>query len=171
MRNSNIKFKASLGSSARIITVAVTVMFLVIIAGQFIYFKNDGLLVTNLVIALLPLIYLVVFALSPKEYIINHEELVIKKVMGKTVIRRASIVGIEILQQKDVSGALRTFGVGGLFGYFGKFYKKQLGSMNWYATRLDTPVLITTIDNVKYLLSPDEPIRFSEALKTHKRFN
>ncbi len=146
-------------------------MFLVIVVGQLVYFQNDGPMATNLVIALLPLIYLVVFMMSPREYVINHEELVIRKVIGKTVIRRASIVGIEILQHKDISGAVRTFGVGGLFGYFGKFYKKQFGSMNWFATRLDTPVLINTIDNVKYLLSPDEPIRFSEALKTHKRFN
>ncbi len=62
---------------------------------------------------------------------------------------------------KDKMGwAIRIFGVGGLFGYFGKFANKEMGNMTWYATRRDKTVLVTTTGNKKIIVTPDEPEAF-----------
>lgn len=161
-----MKFRASLGKSARIITVVISIVFVGILVGQVFFAQMEEPMATKLAVGLIPLIYLLVLGLSPRGYEVNREELVIRRLFGKVVIKRSSIVGLDIIQHKDISGAVRTFGVGGLFGYFGKFYNKQFGSMKWYATRLDTPVMITTIDNVKIVVSPDQPVRFGEALRS-----
>ena len=57
-------------------------------------------------------------------------------------------------------GVIRTFGVGGLFGYYGQFYNSKIGSMTWYATRQNNTVLVRTIDNKNIVLTPDEPEKF-----------
>lgn len=73
------------------------------------------------------------------------------------VIERNDIADIRQLAPEQLSGSIRTFGVGGLFGYFGKFSNPKLGSMTWYATRRDKAILIITNDNKRLLLTPDEP--------------
>jgi hypothetical protein len=64
------------------------------------------------------------------------------------------------LDKEKIGWAIRTFGVGGLFGYYGKFANTKLGSMTWYATRKDRAILVRTIDNKKIILTPDEPEKF-----------
>ncbi len=65
-----------------------------------------------------------------------------------------------MLDKEKIGWAIRTFGVGSLFGYYGKFANTKLGSMTWYATRKDKTVLVRTIDNKKIILTPDEPEKF-----------
>ena len=59
----------------------------------------------------------------------------------------------------------RTFGVGGLYGYYGKFYNRTFGSMTWYATRRDKLVLVKFQNKKKIILTPDEPVALIAALK------
>lgn len=72
-------------------------------------------------------------------------------------IERSHIKSLQLLDKKKLKGAIRTFGVGGLFGYYGKFANSTLGSMTWYATRMDKAILIETIANKKIIVTPDEP--------------
>ncbi len=62
---------------------------------------------------------------------------------------------------------IRTFGVGGLFGYYGEFVNWKLGNMTWYATRRDKTVLIETVDDKKLIVTPDEPEAFIKQLCEH----
>lgn len=50
---------------------------------------------------------------------------------------------------------IRTFGNGGLFGYFGKFYNAAFGKMTWYATRRNNYLVLSTSENGKIVLTPD----------------
>ncbi len=60
-------------------------------------------------------------------------------------------------------GSLRTMGNGGLFGYYGGFWKKGVGNYLLYATRSDRFV---SIDNgKKYFLTPDDPELFIEEVR------
>jgi hypothetical protein len=75
-------------------------------------------------------------------------------------IDRNQIKSVELLDKEQLAWVFRTFGVGGLFGYYGKFANTKLGSMTWYATRRNKTVLIETLDNKKIILTPDEPEKF-----------
>lgn len=70
------------------------------------------------------------------------------------------MISAEVLEKDALYWSIRTFGVGGLFGYFGKFANAKLGNMTWYATRRDKTVLIKTAGNKKIILTPDDPNQF-----------
>jgi hypothetical protein len=53
-------------------------------------------------------------------------------------------------------GTIRTFGVGGLFGYFGKFHTPNIGHITFYATQRVNKVLIVTKQGKKIILTPDD---------------
>ena len=63
------------------------------------------------------------------------------------------------ISNNDMGLTIRTFGVGGLFGYFGKFFNSKIGRLTMYGTRRNNTVLIET-DNKKIILTPDDPIEF-----------
>jgi hypothetical protein len=76
------------------------------------------------------------------------------------------IKSIELLDKESLKGTIRTFGVGGLFGYWGKFSNNKIGVMTWYATKRENAVLITTFSNKKVLLTPDNPELFVSVIRS-----
>lgn len=62
-------------------------------------------------------------------------KLVIHRAFLDIKIDRSQIASLELLDKEKVAGSIRTFGVSGLFGYYGKFANTNIGSMTWYATR------------------------------------
>jgi hypothetical protein len=67
---------------------------------------------------------------------------------------------VQLLDKETLSWSVRVFGVGGFFGYFGKFANTKLGTMIWYATPKDNIVLVEMLNNKKIILTPDEPEKF-----------
>lgn len=63
-------------------------------------------------------------------------------------------------------GSIRTFGIGGLFGYIGYYKNSILGSYKAYATNSDNTVLIETNHNGKIVITPDDPNEFIESLNS-----
>lgn len=61
---------------------------------------------------------------------------------------------------------IRTFGVGGLFGNYGKFYTQGLGNITMYGTQNKNFILIKT-ENKKILITPDD-LRIIDHLKSRK---
>jgi len=60
-------------------------------------------------------------------------------------------------------GSVRTFGVGGLFGYFGWFRNATLGSYRAYATNEEHTVVLELADET-IVITPDAPDDFVEAV-------
>jgi len=75
--------------------------------------------------------------------------------------RGIEIEGVSVLPSGSLRGAVRTFGVGGLFGHYGWFYRK--GAFRLYATRTDRLVEVV-IEGRRIVVSPDEPQRFVDGL-------
>jgi len=63
---------------------------------------------------------------------------------------------IKVLEFHDLTGLVRTFGNGGLFGYYGKFYSRKQGKMTLYTTRRDNRIMIITKADKKIIISPDD---------------
>ena len=153
-------YKTSLDKLAKAVTIGVTILFAVIIVGQFSIIKITGRAIPIYTTVALLLIYFIAFAFSPIHYQLSADQLIIHRFFKDVIIDRTQIKTVELLDKEKISWAIRTFGVGGLFGYYGKFANAKLGSMTWYATRKDRTVLVSTMNNKKIILTPDEPERF-----------
>ena len=153
-------YKTSLDNLAKGITIGVTILFVAILIGQFSITKDTGWAVPIFTTVTLFLIYFISFAFSPINYEVSAQHLTIHRLLIDVNIDRSQIKSVELLDKEQLAWVIRTFGVGGLFGYYGKFANTKLGSMTWYATRRNKTVLIVTLDNKKIILTPDEPEKF-----------
>lgn len=158
-------FTTSLDKLAKGVTIAVTFLFAFIIISQFMLVKEIGFVFPTSVCILLVFTYLLAFTFKPIHYKINNKQLVIHRFWNDVKIDFNTIKHIEYLDKEKMSWVVRTFGVGGMFGYFGQFYNAKIGSMTWYATRRNKTVLIITNNQKKIVLTPDEPEEFVMRLK------
>ena len=149
-------YKTSLDKTAMIMTAGVTILFAVIIAKQYPLIRDEGRAVPLFTTVACLLIYGLSYAFRPAGYSVTAEELVIHRPLRDVRIKRSNIRSAEAVDPAEVSGAIRTFGVGGLFGYYGRFANFNLGRMTWYATRRDRTVLIRTADGRKIVVTPDD---------------
>lgn len=157
-----MKFKASLDTLAIIITLATVILFFIL--GYFsvrALAHSHGDLTTLLVhggiLLLLTATLAGCYLYAPQSYVIDKEHLVIIRPAGNIKINLADILSVTPIPDNPWIGAIRTFGVGGLFGYYGKFYASSYGSMTYYATKLKGKILIQTRKNKKIILTPDDP--------------
>ena len=117
----------------------------------------------NLLPGIFPFVILVVaYLYQAKTYDFTDNFLVIKQ-RGKSV----QIPLKEILSFEHIisAGNIRTFGIGGLFGYIGKFN----GNENWYVTNKQKLIKINT-QNAVYVVSPEDTDDFKNKLKAIIKF-
>jgi hypothetical protein len=158
-------FRASYGISAKVTTTLIIALFVALALTEFL---DDEAAPSNFIL-IMPFVLLLVVGISylssVKHYEVTDSELIIHKPLGKTIFKKSDITSAALIDRKMLRFALRTFGIGGVFGHYGEFYTGKLGSMTWYRTRLDNPVMIHT-KNKKIVLSPDEPQKFIAALQS-----
>lgn len=140
-----MEYKASMDNLAYIITIGVV--------GLGVYMFLGSKIIVSLI---LMMVVLLAFLWSPRRYYVNEIELVIVRFIGKVSIPLDSIAEIETPNKELTKGVVRTFGVGGLFGYFGKFYNSRLGQMDFYVTQRKNYVLIKLYSGKKIMLSPND---------------
>jgi len=159
-----MKYKASLDKLAK----AISFLF-VIISIFFLFFPNffsieeqEEVKIIFFVIPFLIFISILCFILKPSYYILEDETIIIHRIFKDVKILRSDILKVELVPAEKLKWSIRTFGVGGLFGYFGKFYNRNIGSMTWYATQRENFVLIKTSKN-NIIITPDEAEDFVES--------
>ena len=160
--------KASLDKTAIVITLAVTLLFAVIIGGQYPLIKDEGGSAPMFAMVICIFIYFFSLAFRPLDYRVTPQELIIRRPLVNVRLKIADIQSVEWIDKHQIAGAIRTFGVGGLFGYYGQFANLSLGRMTWYATRRDKPVLIKMGSGQKIILTPDQPERLIEDVKNQQ---
>jgi hypothetical protein len=159
-------FKASLDALARNLSIALAILFGSMIVVHIGLMKDTGTIASLFVIILLLIIFLSAFLFRPKGYVVTTDALIIQRAVSPVTIVRSNILSAEQLNDNSLAGSIRLFGVGGLFGYYGKFSNSKLGKMTWYATRRKSNiVLVKTTDQKKIIVTPDEPAAFLQALQ------
>ncbi|MCW3106086.1 MAG: hypothetical protein JWQ09_592 [Segetibacter sp.] len=167
LQSSAMTFKASLDGLAKGVTIAVSFLFALVLTQQ-IYLYLSGAHLSAFFTALPILaIYFATFFFRPIYYDITEDKLVIHRTIKDVIIKRQDIKRVEPIHKDQMKWTIRTFGVGGLFGYYGFFVNSKLGDMTWYATRRDKTVLIETVDDKKFIVTPDEPEAFIKQLSEH----
>ena len=159
-------FKTSLDTLSKVVTIGISLLFISIECGQILLLKenisNQGAWVT---ICIFPFIYFITYLFRPLSYELNTTHLIIKRPIGNVSFQKENIVSVVKVEKEMLRGVIRTFGVGGLFGYYGYYYNRTIGKMSWYATRRDRAVLITTHNNQKILVTPDDVEGFINGFK------
>ncbi|KAA9333805.1 PH domain-containing protein [Adhaeribacter soli] len=145
-----MKYKASLDKLARIITL-LAIAFPVVL----LFFLDEATIPVVILSGVLVLSY----GFAPQYYLLTPEELVIKRLFKDVHLKRSEIKTVELLPEarKLRWTTVRTFGSGGFFGYFGKFWNRTFGGMTWYLNNFRNVVLVETYAGKKLLLSPDNP--------------
>jgi hypothetical protein len=152
-------FRASLDNTSKLITTIIVGFDMWVFYRILVHIQNktmhdsEGLIVVFLVLSL---ILVFSYLRHPKSYILSDYSLIINSISNPLELKFSDINSIKQLSKSDLSGTIRTFGVGGLFGYFGKFYNRKFGSMNWYVTQLNNRILIELKNGHKYIISPDD---------------
>jgi Bacterial PH domain len=114
-------YKASLDNLAKAVTIGVTVLFAFIIFGQFSIIKDAGRATPIYTTVTCILVYFIALAFRPINYMLTSDHLIIHRLFADVKIQRSQIKSVELLDKAATSCSIRTFGVGGLFGYYGKF--------------------------------------------------
>ena len=159
-----MKFKASLDTPAILVTALVFVIFAICIGIQLTLTNSGNSGISLLVTIILSATYAGAFLFRPLGYEISPDAVIIQRPVKNVQIPLHSVAGVELISRDQLRYTIRTFGVGGLFGYYGRFANRTIGSMTWYATRRDRNVLLTLGNGQKILLTPDEPEQFIRAL-------
>jgi hypothetical protein len=156
-------YKTSLDNLAKLVTIVVSIVFAVIIVIQFSLINDEVQFVPIFTTILFLIIYFGTFFFRPVSYILTPDQLIIHRPLSNIKILRTDIKTVEHIDKNDLKWSIRIFGVGGLFGYWGKFRNKKMGTMTWYATRRNNVVLVRTIHQKKIILTPNEPEKFVTA--------
>lgn len=159
-----MKFKISLDKLAKVVTITTTLIFTSLIIGQLLLLRESVNSISFTTIFILGLIYFVVFLYRPLYYKITDGVLFIHRLSSGIKINLKNINNVQLIDKERLKGTIRIFGVSGLFGYWGKFHNSKIGTMTWYATRRNKMVLITTIDDKKIVVTPDEAELFVSEL-------
>jgi hypothetical protein len=161
------EYSASLGNLSKVISAMGTLFLL----GLFIYSgylnynepRKEFAFMTafGLFMILLPVI---TYFYMPRFYVIDEDALLIKRLAGNFRIPVSTIDKIERASKEDMRLTMRTFGNGGMFGFTGYFRNARYGKMRWFVTQRTNYIVITTNDQKKFVISPDEPEMMADDL-------
>ncbi len=157
-----MEFKtARLDRTAFFVTTFVTAL-LAALAIFFIIKVPYGWVFTLLMIAIIAGCYL----WSPARYRFDGARLVIEKVVGTRLeIDLSEIESYVLIPDITRLKLARTFGNGGLFGYYGIFSTIEYGEINFQLKTLKDVIILKTKKGC-FAVSPFEVQRFEEYLKT-----
>lgn len=113
------------------------------------------------IISIFVTVLLVPFLWAPRGYILQKNLIIVKRMIGDLEI----IVSKEPKFWKWTWWGGRLWASGGLYGYFGIFIFKGIGTVRMYATNRNNLVLVEDVKHTKYLVSPENVDRFMDLLK------
>ncbi|MEW5950654.1 MAG: PH domain-containing protein [Elusimicrobiota bacterium] len=106
---------------------------------------------------------LLTWLFSPVSYQITETKINILRPIKNIEIELSKIKEIRKIEKEDLKGAIRLFGSGGLYGFFGLFYKKGFGKFYAYCSNPSDLVLIKS--DKLFLISPSQPEVFISYVK------
>ncbi len=104
------------------------------------------------------------YAWAPRGYAVEGRTVVVKRLIGAARISLEDVREIRPATPDDLSGAIRLWADGGVFGYYGLFRTSRLGKCSWYVTNRRKAVVVITGEKT-FLFSPDDVNGFLAALR------
>lgn len=157
-------FEAPWGTSLKVISFLVTAMMLGIFGWMGLFGSVRTPLQTALYLVVPPAVLLPALLFTVRGYRITDDGLSVKRLLWDTDIALGILRRVEH-DPKAMTGAVRTWGNGGLFSFSGRFRSSRLGSFRAYVTDQRNCVLIESASGI-LVVSPGEPALFVEMLRS-----
>jgi hypothetical protein len=161
-------FAFTLGTAERKTTIALIVVLCASVALPLIgcviaYFTTGNIIAlaagAAVFVSALPILVLPGYA--PAGAVITPEALrIVKRRRAPVVLAASQIQSLEPLDPSALRGCIRTFGCGGFLGSWGHFRCKKLGAFRGYMTDMKSLVLIRTVSEGLFVISPESPEEF-----------
>jgi len=145
-------FPAKYDNVARGVSVAIAVLL-----GSVVIATHSPVFAIPLV-----LILAVSYALSPQGYAVADGFLVVRRVAGNIRIPFSDIRAVRAADSGELTGSIRLWGSGGLFGCYGLYRTPGIGLCRWYVTDRSRPVIVSA--SKTYVVSPLDTDAFIAAL-------
>lgn len=170
-----MEYKASLDTLAKIISLAAIILLMVIVyrSIKILTISEDDLSIIlkhSGIILLCIAVMLFCYYSAPQSYKVDNTDLTIVRPLNDKKIKLTDISEIETIADSVLIPAIRTFGVGGLFGYYGKYYYPKIGKMTYFNTKKTNRILIKTKQDQNIMITPDD-LGITEILKEKIRLN
>lgn len=157
------RFAAPYGKSTKYITI-FTILLLAGMALLFFFMNREISYLSAIIFAFLAMgIIFFSYAFSPLSYTLNHKEIKITRMIKSISIPLSGVKDVKFDPPSGNLRAVRLFGSGGLFGYYGRFKSSHLGVHYRYLTDCKRSVVIHA--EKTYVISPDKPEMFVELVK------
>lgn len=157
-----MKFSVSLDKTAKYLSLFIGLFVATTLIGAIILSEDRQ---TILIVG--PIVSLTIFLAylwKPSSYEITSEHVIVHRLIGAAKYERSRIINVRAGEPDEIKNAMRLFGSGGMFGYFGKFRNQHLKTFVLQCTRRDNLVMIFTDKGLK-VLSPDDPQGMIQALQ------
>lgn len=166
-----MEYKASKGMTVQIITIGVSILFAFLGYKSVIGLMNANGNITPILIHSSLIVFLIstlafCFLFAPQKYSVSGDNFIIHRPITDKIIPLDSINEIRRIDKSELKGMIRTFGVGGLFGIYGKFYANGLGNITMFGTQSENYILIRT-NSQKIVITPDD-MGIIEEIRTAK---
>ncbi|MDZ4714745.1 MAG: PH domain-containing protein [Cytophagales bacterium] len=165
-----MEYKATLDLKSKIITGFVAVLFASIIGFSLmkINFESEDWTKPALLLSaviLLPGLFLFCYLFRPLGYSVYRHGVVVKRPLKDVTIDFSEIKNAFLPTSDSMLWTIRTFGNGGLFGYYGLYRNTTHGGMTWYATRTSNYLMLVTKNDKKIVITPDDTGMLDEISK------
>jgi hypothetical protein len=127
-------FPASFDLTTKIVSTVICVAFAVAVAVTW-----------NALIGCAAVLFLLLaYGFSPRGYLLTGETLIVRRLIGNVRIPLQGLRVARAATADDLAGAIRLWGNGGLFGYYGLYRTTALGKCHWYVTSRRDAVVVAT---------------------------
>lgn len=156
-----MRYSASFDTLTKIITIVCCLIIAVVIVAMSQSLISAQYFSGAFYSKLLLMLFLIAIPLgcylfSTKEYRIYDNKLIIVRPIKSLVIELKDIKDVRLGDANDFSRMIRTMGVGGFFGYYGRYFTKRLGTIYLYTTQRRNRILLITNKGLKIVISPDD---------------
>lgn len=165
--NYYMKTSASLDSLGQLITYSVLALMgvLSVVIATWFWEDPDGdrliiFIFTEIICIGLPLF---TYLYAPVAFSLQADALIIHRKMNSISIPLHQITSVKTMDYASMSGIIRLFGVGGMFGYYGIYRIQGIGIVNMYARHKKHFILLESAHK-KWIITPDDA-SFAEAIK------
>ncbi|QBO59129.1 PH domain-containing protein [Chryseobacterium salivictor] len=153
---------AKMDDRTKIFTLILLVLLPLLALSSF--FMQPPKPVVSVVLTILLFSVIVIsYGLVPKRIAISDDQILIRNLFGAVIININEIKTADKIEKTGLN--LRTFGVGGLFGYFGYFNGRDV----WYVTNIHKKVKMILKSGKIYMISPENPDNFLQ--EVHRRMS
>ena len=162
-------FTASLDSLAKSITFVVCLVIVIPFFTIFMQYKKLNQPLLLLPPAVVTVLLIIVALYRPKGFALSSEGIEVERMAGPVRFPLQAIRSITPVDAKELGFGLRTFGVGGFLGYWGRYRYQHIGAATLFVTDRSKMLLMTLADDRKIIISPDDTAGFMQAFRELKR--